>query len=61
MKTAMETIKPSHNILPRYLLVAVLARPTDEGVRIAFILLALERAAGVAFGGSSWRRSSSHM
>src|SRR5919202_3681303 len=51
MKTAMETIKPSHNILPRYLLVALFARLADEGVRVAFILLALDRAAGVAFGG----------
>ena len=39
------------NALPRYLLVAALARLADEGVRVAFILLALERGAGAAFGG----------
>lgn len=39
------------NGLPRYLLVAALARLADEGIRVAFILLALEAGAGATFGG----------
>lgn len=39
------------HLLPHYLAGAALARLADEGVRVAFILLALERGAGAAFGG----------
>ncbi len=51
VNTTPGTTQTPRGVLPRYLLVAALARLADDGVRVAFILLALERGAGAAFGG----------
>lgn len=51
VNTAPGPTRTARNVLPRYLLAAALARLADDGVRVAFILLALERGAGAAFGG----------